>query len=66
MVCERRGQPFVNWRERKGDNLSAIGELWRCVRGSARVREQAVCVFDEGVELVCVWMMPGMEEFAHS
>jgi hypothetical protein len=59
------GQRFLNWRKRECDDLPAIaadGEVGESLL--ELVRRQRV--FDEGVELVRVWMVPGLEEFAHS
>jgi hypothetical protein len=62
---DRLGQAIINWRKRECDNLPAIpadGEVGEGVLEF--VWRQGV--FDEGVELVRVWMVPGLEEFAHS
>jgi hypothetical protein len=56
---------IVNWRKRECDNLPAIGADGEVGKGLLEfVRRQSV--FDEGVELIRVWMVPGLEEFAHS
>jgi hypothetical protein len=61
----RLGQGFINWRKRKRDDLPAIGADGEVGEGLlALVRGQGA--LDEGAELVRVWMMPGLEEFAHS
>jgi hypothetical protein len=59
------GQGFFNWGKRKRDNLPAIGANGEVGEGLLELVGRQ-CVFDEGVELVRVWMMPGLEEFAHS
>jgi hypothetical protein len=56
---------FVNRRQGKRDNRTAIGT-------DSEMGESLLLfvwrqrVFDEGIELVRVWMLPGLEEFAHS
>jgi hypothetical protein len=62
---DRVGQAIVNWRKRERDNLPAIRADGEVSEGLLEfVSRQGV--FDEGVELVRVWMVPGLEEFAHS
>jgi hypothetical protein len=61
----RLRQEFFNWGKRKCDNLPAMGANGEVSEGLLAL-ESRQCVFDEGVELVRVWMMPGLEEFAHS
>jgi len=60
----RPEQGIVNWRKRECDNLPAVradGEVGESLLEFVRRQR----VFDEGVELVRVWMVPGLEEFAH-
>ena len=60
----RFGQ-FLDRRQRKRDDGTAV-------RANGKVRERLLLqmrrqsVFDEGAELIRVWMLPGLEEFAHS
>ena len=52
-------------RERESDDLPAV-------RADRQMRERLLLLvrgqgaLDEGVELVRVWMLPGLEKFAHS
>jgi hypothetical protein len=56
---------LVAGRKRKGNDLAAV-------RANSEMRESLLLlvrgqgVLDEGVELVRVWMLPGLEKFAHS
>ena len=55
---------LVHWRKRERNNLPAG-------RANGQMRERLLLlmrgqsVLDEGVELVRVWMLPGLEKFAH-
>ena len=56
---------LVGGRKREGNNLPAVrakGEMRECLL--LLMRGQGV--FDEGAELVRVWMLPGLKNFAHS
>src|ERR1700733_7237454 len=59
----RRGQ-FLDRRQRERDDAAAV-------RANSKMSERLFllvrreCVLDEGAELVRVWMLAGLEEFAH-
>jgi hypothetical protein len=56
---------FFDRRQRKRDDVPAVGTDGEVGEHLLLfVRRQSV--FDEGVELVRVWMVPGLKEFAHS
>jgi hypothetical protein len=48
----------------KKDDLSAVGTLRQMSKGLQMlvIRQDVLC---KGAELVCVWMLAGMEKFAH-
>jgi hypothetical protein len=56
---------FIHWRERQRDDRAAIAahsEVSECLL--PLMRRQSL--FDKRAELVRVWMLPGLYEFAHS
>src|SRR5258708_29283010 len=55
---------FVNRRQRKRDDRAAVGTD-RQMRESLLLLVSRQSVFDKSVELVRVWMVPGLKEFAH-
>jgi hypothetical protein len=60
----RFGQ-FLYRRQRKRDDGAAVPADGK-VRERLLLQMRRQSMFDECVELVRVWMLPGLEEFAHS
>jgi hypothetical protein len=62
--CGVRVRGLGDWRHRERDNGATCGTAGEVgERPLALMRPQ--CVLNKGVELVRVWMVPGLMEFAH-